>query len=91
MLGNETIDLRYVEQLADTEQINCLSYMMLYAEEHLMDGRHTIREIVEKLYDMLETGGMAALCAGRTVPGNLALPRKEEFFSCINRYRGLRL
>lgn len=91
MIGNETIDLRYVEQLADPEQLVCLSYMMLYAEEHLMDGKHTIREIAEQIYTVLETGGMEALCAGRRIPGNLALPRKEEFFACINRYRGLRL
>lgn len=91
MLGNETIDLRYVEQIADPEQVTCLSLMMQYAEEHLMDGRHTVRQIADHIYQILESDGIGALCAGRNVPGNLAVPRKEEFFSCMNRYRGLRL
>ena len=38
-----------------------------------------------------ETKGFEAVCGGESVPGNLALPRKQEIYACVNRYRGLRL
>lgn len=90
-LGKETVDLRYVEQLADIEQLNCLARMLVYAEEHLMDGRHTIGQIVGQLTSLTETHGMEGIIGKQEVPGNLALPRREEIFACINRYRGLEL
>ncbi len=90
-LGNEYIDLRYVEQLADSEQINCLGYMMKYAEEHLLKGKYTVRQIADEIYRQIEKMGIGFLFRGDDIPGNLSLPRKEEFFACINRYRGLNL
>lgn len=88
-LGQETVDLRYVEQLADSEQLNYLAQMLIYAEEHLMDGRHTIGQIVEQVIALTETEGIRGIVGRQEIPGNLALPRKEEIFACINRYRGL--
>lgn len=88
-LGQETVDLRYVEQLADAEQLSCLAQMLIYAEENLMDGRHTIRQIVERLMTLTDAEGIGGIIGRQEIPGNLALPRKEEIFACINRYRGL--
>lgn len=90
-LGQEHIDLRYVEQLADSEQLECLGYMMKYAEEELMDGKTAIRQIVDKIYQRMELEGWKALTGAGMIPGDLCLPRKQELFACINRYRGLRL
>lgn len=90
-LGNEHIDMRYVEQLADSEQLTCLGYMMKYAEEHLFDGKHMVRQIVDEIYGQIEKRGMEALFGGSELPGNLSLPRREELYACINRYRGLNL
>lgn len=95
-LGRDTIDLRYVEQLADSEQLTCLGYMLKYMEEELLDGRKNIKTIVNILWKEIESRGFSALFgkngqnAGE-VPGNLAMPRREELFACINRYRGLGL
>ena len=88
--GNEHIDLRYVEQLADSEQLNCLGYMMKYLEEKMLNGKRTVRQTVDELYGKIEEGGLAVLTGGE-LPGNLCLARKEELFACINRYRGLHL
>ena len=89
-VGNEHIDLRYVEQLADSEQLTCLGYMVKFAEEKLLDGKRTVREIVEEIYRLIEEQGLEVL-TGKDLPGNLGLPRKEELYACIDRYRGLRL
>ena len=34
VLNHENIDLRYVEQLADSEQLTCLGHLLRYMEEH---------------------------------------------------------
>lgn len=89
--GNENIDLRYAEQIADVEQLNCLGYMMKYAEEKLFNGKYTIQQAADEIYGQIEKNGMEVLFGGSDVPGNLSLPRREEFYACINRYRGMKL
>ena len=56
-LNHETVDLRYVEQLADQEQLTCLGQILRYAEEHALNGRKTIRELVEEIAGELEDKG----------------------------------
>lgn len=90
-MGNEHIDMRYVEQLADSEQLTCLGYMLKYAEEHLFNGERTVGQIVDEIYGRIEKEGINILFGGGFIPGNLSLPRREELFACINRYRGLNL
>lgn len=90
-LNHETIDLRYVEQLADYEQLTCLGYMVKCMEEEMFDGRKTVREIVESFMKQIERQGFSVICDGGYLPGNLAFPRKQEVYACVNRYRALKL
>lgn len=90
-INRETIDLRYVEQLRDGEQSAALGYAMVYAQQHLMDGKRTLRQIAAELEALLDRNGLEALCGGRSGVPFLARPRKQELFACFNRYRGLRL
>lgn len=90
-LNHETVDLRYVEQLADPEQLTCLGQILRHAEEHVLDGKKTIQEIVEEITEQIVKRGFGAVCEGGTIPGNLALPRKQEIYAAFDRYRGLRL
>lgn len=48
-LNRETVDLRYVEQIVDSEQTAALGACLLYAQKHLLDGRRTLREVVDEL------------------------------------------
>ncbi len=90
-LNHETIDLRYVEQLCDSEQLAFLGHVVKYMEESLLDGKKTVRQLVEQVLSDFEKKGFAAVCDGGYLPGNLALPRKQEIYACVNRYRGLKL
>lgn len=90
-IQHETIDLRYVEQLCDSEQTAALGYCILYAQRHLLDGRRTLRQVVNALETLLERQGLAALCEGRSGVAPLARPRPQELFACFDRYRGLQL
>ena len=91
VLNHENIDLRYVEQLADPEQLTCLGYLLRYMEEQEFDGRKEAGQIIKRLVKKLEAEGFAAVCESGNVPGNLAMPRKQEVYACVNRYRGMKL
>lgn len=90
-LNRENIDLRYVEQLADTEQVSALGYCVRYAEKHLFQGKDTIQNVVDKLEEKICREGLSSLCESNVSVANLAMPRRQEIFACLNRYRGLNL
>ena len=82
--------MRLVEQLVDPEQLTALGYILVYAEKNLFDKKSSLRTIADKLEKILETEGIAAVCQNR-VPANMAMPRRQEIFAMLNRYRGLNL
>ena len=90
-INKETIDLRYVEQLSDSEQVTALGYCMRYAQQHFINGKSTVQEVVQKLEEKIEKEGVASLCESRSSVANMAVPRKQEMFACVNRYRELQL
>lgn len=87
LLGKQDIDLRYIEQLIDTEQTAALGLLLKYAAEHLIDGRRTLADIVLYLEKQLTEQGLSFLAEGSYIPCGYALPRVQEIFSCFNRYR----
>ena len=89
--NRETIDLRYVEQLTDSEQTAALGYCVLYAQRHLLDGKKTLRQVVDELDRLIQQRTLAGLCEGQSGIPFLARPRRQEIFACFNRYRGLNL
>lgn len=91
VINRETIDLRYVEQLTDTEQLGTLGQLMKYAQLHLFDNKRTLGDVAEELWKILDTKGISAICEGSYVPGGFAMPRKQEIYACLNRYRELRM
>lgn len=90
-VNKDTVDLRYVEQLADVEQLMTLGYMVKYAECRLFDGKKSLQEVVDLLLKTLGQKGFSAICEGGYLPSNLAMPRRQEIFACFDRYRGLKM
>ena len=86
-LGRQEIDLRYTEQLIDAEQTAALSLLLKYAVEHLIDGKRTLSEIVEFLYQKLLQHGLSFFADGRETACGYAVPRLQEIYTCFNRYR----
>ena len=91
MINKETIDLRYVEQITDSEQVTALGYCMRYAQKHIMDGRKDLRQIVDELERVMEKGTLAALCESSSSISCMAMPRRQEIFACLDRYRSLKM
>lgn len=91
LINRDTIDLRYVEQLTDTEQLGTLGQLMKYAQLHLFDNKRTLGNAAEELWKILDQKGISTICEGSYVPGGFAMPRKQEIYACLNRYRALKL
>jgi predicted ABC-class ATPase len=88
-IDRETIDLRYLEQLADPEQLSMLAQIVKYAELNVLDGRKTLAQVVDILETLLKQKGFGGICGERKVASGLAMPRRQEIFACLNRYRRL--
>ena len=58
MIGHETIDLRYVEQLVDSEQLNTLGEIVRFLEEEIFDGKKTLGQAVEQAEKLLDKKGL---------------------------------
>ncbi len=88
-VGRCDVDVRYVEQLVDSEQLKALGYMMKYALDHKPTqkptSKPTLRQLVDQIYDQLQSGGLMSLCGKKWA--SMALPRKQELFALMNRYR----
>lgn len=90
-LNRESVDLRGVQQLVDTEQVRALAQCLMVLEGEIFDGNKTVGEAIGILADRIGSKGLTALCdSGRNVPA-MALPRIQEIYQCVNRYRQLRL
>ncbi len=91
--GSDEIDLRAVEQIVDPSQTRAIGGALHYAATHLMDGRATIAEILDRLESVLDDQGVDVLDpfhrAGRH-PGALARPRRFEIAAALGRLRTLR-
>lgn len=89
MLQRETIDLRYVEQIADAEQVTALGYCVLYAQKHLLNGQNTLRQVAQELDQLIDQKTIGVLCENPSHISAMARPRKQEILACFNRYRAL--
>lgn len=91
MYGKEPIDISGLEQLADPSQTNGIALMLDYYQKHLLDGEMSLVEAANEIYRAIEAKGLDAITPNNRYPGDVALPRKQDFIATINRYRGLNI
>src|SRR5699024_4430064 len=90
LYGRQSIDISYLEQLVDGSQTSCIAVMLDYLKKNLLDEKRTVSQLADELYNYIEKYGLDSISPYTGHPGNLALPRKQEFCAALNRYRGLR-
>ncbi|MBD5551142.1 MAG: ABC-ATPase domain-containing protein [Lachnospiraceae bacterium] len=88
-INKSEVDMRYVEQLVDPEQLTALAYLVKSMKLHDFDGKKTLQEAVNGIYKRIEAKGFSAFTGGEYLPGNLAMPRPQELYAAINRCRDL--
>jgi predicted ABC-class ATPase len=86
-LGQETVDLRALEQIAETGQVRTLSRLMKMAAQRMRRGKR-LERLLEELEEWLEREGIDAL--DRPVAYDLSRPRRFELAAALNRWRALR-
>lgn len=86
-LDKEEVNVRYLEQLVDPEQVTALACLLRYALEQVMDGKRTVRQVVQVVADAWEKEGWKPFSSSY-IPCGLARPRLQEFYACIDRFRG---
>ena len=91
MINRDTIDLRYVEQLCDTEQLAGLVPLMKFLRARVLDGKKDLIQCVDEVAALYDKQGWQGICGGSYVPSGISMPRKQEIFACINRWRSLRI
>lgn len=90
-LGRDTLDLAALEQLVDPGQARAIAAALIWvADRGLVDGMRTVRELLGLMELEVAQRGLECL-APEGVPGDLALPRRQEIAAAINRLRTLRV
>jgi predicted ABC-class ATPase len=88
LYGRTDIDLSCLEQLVDISQTRAIGEAIRYASAELMDGRATLKEVVDSLTKEMDERGLEVLFPPEV--GNLARPRPFEIAAAINRMRTLK-
>ncbi|MBS6019985.1 MAG: ABC-ATPase domain-containing protein [Leptotrichia wadei] len=91
LYGKELIDISGLEQLVDDSQTNCIAVMVDYFKNKVLDEKLTLSQAADRIYEKIKKDGLDSISSYTGHPGNLALPRKQEFCGAVNRYRKLKI
>lgn len=81
-VDRQDIDMRYVEQLVDPEQLAAIGQLLKLANREIVDDSRTLTEVLDVLEDRMNAGAL-----DETVRGHGARPRKQEILAAFNRQR----
>ncbi|MGL5436718.1 MAG: ABC-ATPase domain-containing protein [Lachnospiraceae bacterium] len=79
-LDKSQIELRAIEQLVDSEQAAALAQMMRYCLEQQLIDRYPVTDLVRLLLNQKDKWYTSTM--------GLCMPREQEIYACLNRYRG---
>lgn len=94
LYGQETIDLRGLEQLIHISQTRAVGHAIFMASKKFMDGRSSLKTFIEAVVRLIEEKGLDVLdpfFRPGIHPGNFARPRAYEIAAAINRLRTVRM
>ena len=90
LIDKEVIDVRYLEQISENGQTTALAYMMGWILDNVK-SEVSIQNLVEKMYTIIEKRGMGAILSESSSGGHPVLPRKQELYACLSRYRSAKI
>lgn len=90
--GEESIDLRQVEQIVDPSQTRGIAEILVYARSNgMIDGETTVSGILDAIDELLAQNPIDIVSAYRGHPGDFARPRRYEISAALNRLRSLKI
>ena len=93
LYGSDRINVRNVEQIVDFSQTRAVGTAIHLAASRFMDGKKTLREVLEGVDRYLDENGLDLLDPfhrGEKHPGTFARPRRYEIAAAINRLRSVK-
>ncbi|MGN0484445.1 MAG: ABC-ATPase domain-containing protein [Lachnospiraceae bacterium] len=84
-IDKKNVDLRYLEQITDEEQLLTIARLLDYMERELFSQNLSLPNMADKCLEKLQKEGFAFLGGGKIL-SDMAMPRKAEICGCINRY-----
>lgn len=91
-IGKETVEIRGLEQIMDYEQTATLAYLLKYILEQMEKEKKNVslEEQMERIWKLYKSKGIEAFCNSDNLPSSFAEVRKQDFYACVNRYRGFK-
>lgn len=89
-INKDNIDLKAVEQIVDSEQINAIGAAIKVMEEKYSGKDLSIEYIVDQIEKELKSN-FISIDKMKGGNGSLAMPRKQEILCAINRLRTLKI
>lgn len=89
-INKDVIDLKYVEQIVDSEQINTIGAAIKVIEDRYAGKKMTIESIMDEVEKAMKNNLMS-IDKTRNGSGSLAMPRKQELICAVNRLRTLKI
>ncbi len=89
MIGDEAVDIRGLQNIVSSHQLDTIGYMLRYIEINNKDTVVDINAKIDNLYESIDKNGLDFVYTGffTTTERFLDLPRKIEVKSVINRMR----
>lgn len=84
-LDKSQLDLRYLEQIVDSEQTAALAHLLRFAMENYKGSRITCSELIQQLAERLEREGLSFVSGSSYTASGLAMPRVQEIYACFFR------
>lgn len=83
-IDRQNVDLRYLEQITDEEQLMAIAKITDYLEQKEFYNE-TLSKAVDICLAEIAKSGFGPISGGRVL-SDMAMPRKQEICGCINRY-----
>ena len=87
LVNKKSVDLRYLEQITDGEQMLAIAKALEYLRKKYGGKTVAMEKLLDSVTELLEKHGICALSEGSVVP-NMAMPRRLEIAGCLNRFIG---
>ena len=85
LANKKQVDLRYLEQITDGEQMLAIAKALEYLRKKYGGKTIAMKELLDSVMELLRRHGICALSEGSVVP-NMAMPRRLEIAGCLNRF-----
>lgn len=89
-INREEIDLRALEQIVDSEQLNTIGAVMKYIEINLSGKNISLSKAVDIACETMDKN-LIDIDKIKGGYGSFAMPRKQEIMATYNRYRKLKI